>query len=75
MAALGFMFLKGEGVDQDLLLGFKWIKRAALKGKTDAQYELGLIYKEGRGVAQDSERAAEWLGKACKGGMSEACLN
>ena len=43
---LGFIYLKGSGVEVDLPQAIKWFTGAALKGCVDSQYNLGFIHCE-----------------------------
>jgi hypothetical protein len=45
-----------------------WLRKAAEKGRADAQCELGYMYKKGRGVARDDEQAMYWFHKAAEQG-------
>jgi TPR repeat protein len=53
-----------------------WLRIAAERGITDAQYLLGWLYHHGRDVPQDRERAARWYRMAAEQGdaESEYCL-
>jgi TPR repeat protein len=43
-AALGSLYLAGEGVSQDYSLALHWLQKAARKGDDVAQYALGKMY-------------------------------
>lgn len=58
---LGFMYDKGEGVEQDYAEAFKWFKLAADQGNAQAQYCIGLMFRDGKSVAQDYDEALKWL--------------
>jgi len=47
------------------------LRRKAMMGDAQAQFELALAYENGDGVPEDKEQAAEWFGKAA-GGDEEA---
>jgi hypothetical protein len=61
---LGFMYLEGECVEQNLPQAVAWFKRAAEQGLAGSQATLGMLYEEGRGVEQDLEEARRWYEKA-----------
>ena len=50
--SLGFCLLHGQGVRRDAKAGLKHLRRAALLGEVNAQYELGAAYYRGAGVAK-----------------------
>lgn len=70
--ALGSLYLRGIGVDQDDAIGMRWVRRAAEQGLRAAQYVLGLGYLEGIGVARDDQAAATWLRRSAQQGHPEA---
>src|SRR5262245_23208648 len=49
---LGWMYVKGEGVAQDLQEGAKWYRKAAKQGHAKSQLVLGLMFATGQGVPQ-----------------------
>lgn len=66
---LGEMYLKGEGVAQDLVQAVAWVTKAADNGSTDAMRLLALNYqKGGMGLAADLEQARYWLQQAADHG-------
>ena len=67
--SLGEMYLKGEGVEQDLAQGVAWVTKAAENGSTEAMRLLSLNYqKGGMGLAVDPEQARYWLQQAAEQG-------
>ncbi len=70
--ALGDLYLRGRGVEQDVEEGARWTTLAAEQGHVQAQYELGLLYAGGRGVEQDDEEAARWYMRAAEQGHARA---
>ncbi|KAG0045217.1 hypothetical protein BGZ83_009528 [Gryganskiella cystojenkinii] len=70
--ALGLVYQKGIGVQQDQFKATQWIQKAADMGYSRAQYTLGLTYYNGTGVQQDHVKAAEWVRKAADSGCSGA---
>ncbi|MDE2830530.1 MAG: S41 family peptidase [Gemmatimonadota bacterium] len=69
---IGYMYYKGQGVDQDGEEAVKWLRKAAEQGDVKAQYLLGYMCYKGQGVGQDSEEAQKWLRKAAEQGHAKA---
>lgn len=63
---LGFQLIKGDGVEQDLKEGAKWVKIAAVHNNEKAQALLGRLYEDGKGVSQNSPLAYAWYLIAAK---------
>ena len=55
---LGFMYYRGEGVEQDFAAALNWFRKAAAQGSAPAQARLGKMYYRGKGVAKDHAMAA-----------------
>jgi TPR repeat protein len=70
-AALGELYLKGEGVPRDDEEAFKWLSRAAAQGRPEAQVQAGRMYAEGRGVAANARAAARLFKAAARQGDDE----
>ena len=66
--ALGTLYLEGEGLAQNLALGFQWISKAALLGDSKAQTRLGFCCAQGIGRPKSDEEAIEWYHKAADQG-------
>ena len=49
-----------------------WLRRAALQGNAEAEYQLGRAYAEGRGVKRDPEQALGWWLRASRRGHPQA---
>ncbi len=71
-AALGIMYLAGQGVPQDYAEAVKWYRKAAEQGLAGAQHNLGLMYAQGQGVPQDYAEAVKWYRKAAEQGVAYA---
>jgi hypothetical protein len=69
---LGYMYLNGQGVDQDNSKALEWYEKAATLGHAPSQYSLGYMYHQGVGVATDLVRATFWYQKAADQGNEEA---
>jgi uncharacterized protein len=67
-AYLGFMYYRGNSVEQDYEQAHKWFSMAAEQGISFAQLGLGTMYSAGLGVPQDDTEAARWYGKAAEQG-------
>ena len=59
--ALGSLYYFGNGVPKDSAEAFRWFRKAADQGHSDAQNVLGLMYYEGNGVPQDYMKAYVWF--------------
>ena len=58
MFILALCLEKGKGVEKNLDEAFKWIKRAAEAGSSEAMVTLGFSYSEGsHGVEEDKAMA------------------
>lgn len=74
---LGFRHMIGRGVEHDYSQAEYWLKKAADKGDSRAQYELGIIYATDSGPVEytayyDLEKAKYWYGKAAAQGYEAA---
>jgi TPR repeat protein len=70
--ALGLMYLKGEGVAQDIPKAAGLYEKAAGHGHPGAQVVLGTMYVHGDSVAQDTPKGLGLLEKAAEQGSAEA---
>jgi len=59
-------FLTGDGLEQDVKQGAKWLKKAVRQGSTKALWMLSNLYRDGIGVEQDLEKAEHLLQRAIK---------
>ncbi|CAG8441233.1 14354_t:CDS:2 [Funneliformis caledonium] len=58
----GLCLLNGEGVDENFVEAFKYLKDSAHQGNTTAMYIIGKAYwKGGNGIEQDREQGAKYL--------------
>lgn len=64
MLYLGNCYYVGQNTTQDYTKAFKWYKKAAEKGNTEAMCGLGSCYSEGIGTKQDINKGFEWIQKA-----------
>jgi TPR repeat protein/serine/threonine protein kinase len=73
--ALGWMYEKGRGVEQNNTEAVRWYRRAAKQGNEKAQNNLGWMYENGKGVEQNNTEAVRWYRKAAKQGYARAQTN
>lgn len=69
---LGFRYLKGEYVTQDIDSGLFWLEKAALNGDPAAANNLGFLYYEGTLLSRDYAKSEKWLRKADEKGVPQA---
>jgi len=69
---LGYAYVFGQDVRQNLREALKWFRMAAEQGYPDAQYALGVVYDEGKGVLQDYREALKWFRMAAEQGYPDA---
>ena len=62
----------GHGIEQSEEEAARWLRTAADKGDSHAQYFLGDLYEDGRGVPQSDAQAALWYSLAAGQGNAEA---
>jgi hypothetical protein len=60
-AALGSLYIQGEGVSVDYGEALRWTRLAAEQGDVTGQFNMGTIYAGGLGVEQDYAEAARWF--------------
>jgi TPR repeat protein len=73
--SLGWMYAKGEGVDQDCAVAAHWYCKASIHGNVFAASELvdlGTLYADGTGVPQSDAEAARLYRVAADQGLAEA---
>lgn len=74
-AAVGQMYLNGEGVPQDAGQAAFWLEKAANGGNARARYQIGNMYASGMGVPADDMKASYYLLKAANQNMAAAQLS
>ncbi|MBR3447790.1 MAG: sel1 repeat family protein [Oscillospiraceae bacterium] len=72
---LGWMHLKGCGVEKNDAFAVEWLRKAAEQGNSKAQFNLAYMYEEGRGVKKDGSQAVIWYRKAAEQGDVQAQHN
>lgn len=68
----GLNMTGGDGIKQNVQLGFNWFKKAAEGGDPSAQYFLSKFYKAGIGTRTDDDEALRWLRRAATAGHPAA---
>lgn len=66
------MYLRGDGVEQDIPRAVGWLKKAAHAGEPRAEYTLGILHMSGTGVPRDLDAARTWLRLAATWNLPEA---
>ena len=65
-AAIGSLYIHGNGVAVDYAEALRWTRRAAEQGDVTGQFNMGTIYAGGLGVERDYTEAAEWFARAAE---------
>ena len=65
-AAIGSLYIHGQGVAVDYAEALRWTRRAAEQGDVTGQFNMGTIYAGGLGVERDYAAAAEWFRRAAE---------
>ena len=60
----GMAFISGLGVDKDTARGANLVKDAAIRGNSEAMFNLALLYRNGVGVAKNKSQELVWFKKA-----------
>ena len=71
--ALGIAHLDGGHglIERNPEIAAGWIKKAAERGLSKAQFRMGILYQNGVGVEKSSDRADEWYARAGESGTVE----
>jgi TPR repeat protein len=72
---LGRRYLRGEGVETNLMAAAQWIRKSAEAGLAVAQNRMGVMTEEGTGVPQDTADAVRWYRLGADGGAPGAWYN
>lgn len=70
---LGYLYVRGEGVDKDPAKGFALFQKACAKEHANGCDSLGGAYEKGYGTAVDLAKAKESYARACEWGFVKAC--
>jgi TPR repeat protein len=65
---LGFMYVKGIGIEKNEENGVKWYRKAAELGHLTSQFNLGVMYAKGRGIEQNYVESLKWYKMAAEQG-------
>ena len=65
-AAIGSLYIHGNGVAVDYTEALRWTRRAAEQGDVTGQFNMGTLYAGGLGVERDYAAAAEWFARAAE---------
>ena len=69
---IGYMYYKGEGVEQNYKEAAEWFLKAAEQGHARAQNNIGYMYENGTGVLQNYQESMVWYLKAAEQGDADA---
>ena len=69
---VGYSYLYGLGLKQDLEMAFVFFKNAAEKKHPASQYEYAMMLKDGKGCEKSTEAAVYWLEKSAEQNCPEA---
>jgi len=70
---VGMLYLKGNGLPQNIYIALSWLEKAAENKSAIAQYTLGMLYKDGNyDIKKNRSRAYKWLKKASRQGLPSA---
>ena len=72
---LGFLYLNGQGLEQDYAEAAKWFRRAADSNYAPAQLNLAIMYKLGQGVEQSYAESIKWMQLAANQNNADAQNN
>jgi TPR repeat protein len=72
---LGYQYVQGGHVQQDLGQATRWFLEAAEQGHLEGQFRSGMAYAEGYGVDVDQKEAVRWFRAAAEQGSPEAQFN
>ncbi len=59
--SLGLLYLRGQGVIRNPLVGIQWLRRAANAGDGEARMVLGDIYRRDQPLTKDYVKSYMWL--------------
>jgi TPR repeat protein len=72
---LGMSQLTGQGGEpRNPEQAIEWLRKAAMRGHTDAQVQLGICAKQGVGVPSDPAQALAWFRRAAEQGNARGQL-
>ncbi len=75
MAAIGQLYLAGDGLKKDYGEAMRWFRRAADGGSSVGMWKVGILNENGWGVHKDRKEAKNWYTKAADAGEDRANLS
>jgi len=72
---IGYMYMSGEGVEENDVEAVKWYLKAVEQGLAEAQTNLGYMYDYGKGVEENDVEAVKWYRIAAERGNTAAQNN
>ena len=72
---IGYMYLNGQGVEQDATEAARWYRLAAKRGLAEAQNRLGMAYANGQGIVQEYAEAVRLYKLAASQGYTPSQYN
>lgn len=72
MAAIGQLYLTGDGVKKDNGEAMSWFRKAADAGSSFGMWKVGILYQNGWGARKDRREAKIWYTKAADAGEDRA---
>ena len=72
---IGYMYYKGQGVNQDGEEAVKWFRMAAEQGDVKSQVRLGVMYRLSLTVSKNYKEAEKWLRMAAEQEDTKAQYN
>jgi len=73
--SLGYLYIRGKGVEQSIEKGLFWYKQAAAQGLASAQNDLGWMYSQGYGVERSPQEAINYYQQAADQNYMPAIMN
>jgi TPR repeat protein len=71
---LAMMMFRGEAAGEREM-AISWLRKAAVQGLPQAQYNLGLLYENGAGLPRSQTDATAWFRRAAEQGHTDAQLS
>ncbi|ODQ55794.1 HCP-like protein [Saitoella complicata NRRL Y-17804] len=72
---IGRMYLRGEGVEQDLWKAFDWFRRGVSMGDAMSQNGVGHMFLNGLATKKDVDKAREYFKASAEQGFAPAQVN
>lgn len=67
-----YYLMGNRGVQEDITKATYWVRKAALLGNPEAEFDLGESYYNGKGVLPDHIKAKYWLERSINHGFNKA---